>query len=51
MDKIRKYVGNNKIWVSIDESIDVDGWYVGNVIIGALEINKPDNNFYFTPKF
>lgn len=41
MDQIRKYVGNNKIWVLIDESTDVDGRYVSNVIIGTLEVNKP----------
>jgi len=41
MNQIRQYVGNNKIWVSIDEITDIDGRYVGNVIIGTLEVNKP----------
>lgn len=45
MDQIRKYVGNNKIWVSIDESTDTDGRYVGNVIIRTLEVNKPGKTF------
>jgi hypothetical protein len=45
MDQIRKYVRNNKIWVSIDESMDIDGQYVGNVIIETLEVNKPSKPF------
>jgi len=45
MDQIRKYVGNNKICVSIDKCTDKDGRYVGNVIITTLEINKPDKTF------
>ncbi|KAL4154365.1 hypothetical protein QTP88_000243 [Uroleucon formosanum] len=42
MNQIRQYVGNNKIWVSIDESTDIDGRYVGNVIIGTLKVNKAE---------
>jgi len=45
INQIRQYVGNNKIWVSIDEITDIDGRYVGNVIIGTLEVNKLGKTF------
>lgn len=34
--KIRDLIQNGPIWVSIDESTDVEGRYVGNVIVGKL---------------
>lgn len=34
-----------KIWVSIDETSDVEGRYVANVIIGTLEIDSPGKSF------
>lgn len=43
--KIQIYVQNKNIWVSINETIDVEGWYVANVIIGTLEIDNPDKTF------
>lgn len=42
--KIRNEIGNSPIWVSIDETIDVQGRYVASVIIGKLsseECTKP----------
>ena len=36
MNKIRIHAGNSKIWVSIDESTDVTGRYIANMIIGTL---------------
>lgn len=35
--KIQAEVFNRKIWVSIDETTDVDGRYVANVIVGVLD--------------
>lgn len=43
--KIRLYVEDKKIWVSIDEISDVEGRYVANVIIGTLEIDSPGKSF------
>ncbi|KAL4113004.1 hypothetical protein QTP88_016713 [Uroleucon formosanum] len=40
MQKIRDYVGNKKIWVSMDETTDVEGRYVVNVIIGTWELEN-----------
>ncbi|KAL4131288.1 hypothetical protein QTP88_008624 [Uroleucon formosanum] len=42
--KIRNEIGNSPIWVSIDETIDVQGRYVASLIIGKLsseECTKP----------
>jgi len=45
MQKIRDYVGNKKIWVSMDETTDVEGRYVVNVIIGTLELENAGKIF------
>jgi hypothetical protein len=37
INKIRNNVGKNKIWVSIDETSDVDGRFVANVIVDTLK--------------
>lgn len=37
---IRNSIGDGPIWVSIDESIDVDGRFIANIIIGKLDDNK-----------
>lgn len=34
-----------KIWVSIDETSDIEGYYVANVIVGTLEIPEPGKFF------
>lgn len=46
MDKIRKIIFNKKIWVSIDETTDVQGRYIAKVIVGTLEENNAGNMFY-----
>ena len=40
LGKIRSAFDNNKIWISIDESTDVNGKYVANIIIGTLKHDK-----------
>jgi len=44
INKIRNSVGKNKIWVSIDETIDVDGRFVANVV-GTLKHEQPGEIF------
>ncbi|KAE9528576.1 hypothetical protein AGLY_012151 [Aphis glycines] len=41
LNKIRNNIKGNKIWVSIDETIDVNGRYVANVVIGTLQTDQP----------
>ncbi|CAI6357249.1 unnamed protein product [Macrosiphum euphorbiae] len=50
MDKIKIEIGNNQIWVSVDETCDVQGRCVANVIIGlsyllhSEELEKTNHN-------
>ncbi|XP_022166130.1 uncharacterized protein LOC111041895 [Myzus persicae] len=41
LNKIRDNIKGNKIWVSIDETTDVNGRYVANVVIGTLQTDQP----------
>ncbi|KAL4090568.1 hypothetical protein QTP88_025374 [Uroleucon formosanum] len=50
MDKIRKIISDKKIWVSIDETTDVQGRYIANVIVGTLEENNAGNIFLLNSK-
>jgi len=43
--KKRNNVGKNKIWVSIDETSDVHGRFVANVVAGTLKIEQPGEIF------
>jgi hypothetical protein len=44
-NKIRNSVGKNKMWVSIDETSDVDGRFVANVVVGTLKHEQPGEIF------
>lgn len=44
LTSIRQNIQDGPIWVSIDESTDEDGRYVGNVIVGKLS-SEPCNSF------
>ncbi|KAL4126218.1 hypothetical protein QTP88_010444 [Uroleucon formosanum] len=44
LTSIRQNIQDGPIWVSIDESTDADGRYVGNVIVGKLS-SEPCNSF------
>jgi len=41
--KIRDFIQNSSIWVSIDESTDIEGRFIENVIVGKLnsELSEP----------
>jgi hypothetical protein len=45
INKIRNNVRKNKIWVSIDETSDVDGRFVANVVVGTLKHEQPGEIF------
>jgi len=45
MDCIRKSITRKKIWVSIDETIDVEGRFIVNVIVGTLLVEGPSEIF------
>jgi hypothetical protein len=43
--KVRNIIGDNKIWVSIDELTDVDSRCVADVIVGTHFADRPGNIF------
>jgi hypothetical protein len=45
MQKIREYISDHKIWISIEETIDAEGQFIANVIIGTLETEKSGKIF------
>ena len=48
MNNIRKHISDKKIWVSIDETTDVEGRFIANVIVGTLLIDGPGEIFLLT---
>jgi len=45
MQKIREYISNHKIWISIDETTDAEGRFIANMIISTLEAKKSGKIF------
>ena len=43
---IRKQLVRKKIWVSIDETINISGRHVANAIVGILSTNIEENHIY-----
>ena len=44
-NNIRHYVGDKKIWVSVNETRDVKGRYVVNIVIGTMEAENSGKIF------
>lgn len=40
MENIRSKLSSKRIWVSIDETTDVEGRFIANVIVGSLEVDR-----------
>jgi len=45
VQKIKKLVGNNNIWFTVDETTDACGRYIANVIIGVLNEDVPTKSY------
>jgi hypothetical protein len=45
LDKIRDFIKNGPIWVSMEETTDVEGRYIVNVIVGKLSTDLPSKPF------
>jgi hypothetical protein len=43
--RVRNIIGDNKIWISTDESTAIDSRYVANVIVGTLFADHPGDIF------
>ena len=50
MQNIREIIGNNKIWLSVDETTDATGRHIANAIVGTLEIDKKSRVFILHSK-
>ena len=37
---IRQNIADNNVWISIDETADIKGRYIVNVVIGSMETGK-----------
>lgn len=48
LTKIRITVAEQKIWLSIDETTDVSGRYIANVVVGVLKVDGPGDIFLLT---
>ncbi|XP_003744005.1 uncharacterized protein LOC100907991 [Galendromus occidentalis] len=45
IEKIRSSIGQDRIWISIDETTDVKGQFVVNTVIGCLNAQRPSFPF------
>ena len=45
LKRIREEVGDNKLWLSVDECTDSTGMQIANLIIGTMEPDKTSNIF------
>ena len=48
MNLIQEKVAGRKVWISIDETVDVKGRQVANVIVGILLIDGPGKQYLLT---
>jgi len=40
MENIRSKLSSKRIWVTIDETTNVEGRYIANVIVGSFEADR-----------
>lgn len=45
MNEIKKLINGKKIWISMDETTDIEGRYIVNTIIGILSHDGPGEIF------
>ncbi|KAL4123302.1 hypothetical protein QTP88_015500 [Uroleucon formosanum] len=45
IENIKTEIGENKIWVSIDETCDVEGRFIANVVVEVLKTDSTGNIF------
>jgi hypothetical protein len=45
IENIKTEIGENKIWVFIDETCDVEGRFIANVVVGVLKTDSTGNIF------
>ena len=45
MEKIKSEISNKNLWLSIDETSDIEGRFIANIIVGILEVDQPGKIF------
>lgn len=50
MSKIREDIGESYVWISVDETTDVRGRYVANLIVGKLDPNSSSRAYLICTK-
>ncbi|OXA53968.1 CGG triplet repeat-binding protein 1 [Folsomia candida] len=50
IEEIRRDVGTNPIWLSVDETTDACGRYIANVLIGSLKKDEPSKSHLICSK-
>jgi len=50
LTKIKNEIGENNIWIAVDETTDTNGRYVANLLVGILKSNTPTRPFLLTCK-
>jgi hypothetical protein len=50
LDEIKKTVGNNYIWICVDETTDSCGRYIAHLLIGILNEDYETNAFLISSK-
>lgn len=50
IQRIKRIIGNNYIWFTVDETTDSCGRYVANLIIGVLNSETPTKGFLVSSK-
>ena len=51
MQDIRAKVDNREVWISVDETNNVKGRYIANVVIGTMEYESLPNAYSLTFQF
>ncbi|XP_060837117.1 uncharacterized protein LOC132919483 [Rhopalosiphum padi] len=50
LSNIKNEIGENNIWIAVDETTDINGRYVANLLVGILKSNHPTRSFLLTCK-
>jgi hypothetical protein len=51
MSKIRNYLENEYIWISIDETTDKQNRYLVNIIVGSLKVENESKRYLLPSSF
>lgn len=50
LSSVRNYIGNYHVWIAVDETTDVTGRYIANLVVGKLDPDEPSKPFLICSK-